>query len=126
MDEWIAAGVGGSYTVRRLKDSSVLAGQGVTDRLRKISTQYLGKAYDFIFNWSDAEIYCSELVWKIYHEALGIALNTPRPLGSFDLSSEEVRRIMRSRYGNKIPLKEPMISPQQIFESEYLYTVYEQ
>ena len=75
------------------------------------------------FGWSDDRIYCSELVWKIYKEALGIELGKLQQLKEFDLSHPIVQKKLKERYGNNIPYDEKVISPAAIFESEELELV---
>jgi hypothetical protein len=44
----------------------------------------------------------------------------------FDLSSGEVQMKLEERYPNGVPLEETVISPQDVFESDALATVYSQ
>ena len=41
-----------------------------------------------------------------------------------NLPNEELRKIMRERYGDNIPYDELMISPGQLYDSPSLITVY--
>ena len=43
-------------------------------KLREAARTFEGKPYDLYFEWSDERIYCSELVWKMYQQALGVQL----------------------------------------------------
>ena len=85
--------------------------------------KFIGKNYDFNFNWNDDKIYCSELVWKMYKKVTGLEVGKTQKLNEFDLSSTMVQGIMKRRYGKRIPLNEVVISPQSIFESNLLMTV---
>lgn len=118
--QWAARGAGGDYTVKRLK-SPPNADQA--RELRASAEKYLGKPYDLYFEWSDDRIYCSELVWKAYRDALGIELGTRQKLREFDLEDPLVETKMRERYGNAVPLNEPVISPGAQFESVLLRAV---
>ncbi len=120
LDIWIARGDGGRYVVRRLKKTLTPAEER---KLRAAAERHTGKPYDLYFEWSDARIYCSELVWKAYHDSLGIELGARQKLREFDLSDETVRAKMRERYGARVPLEEPVISPAAQFESSLLETV---
>ena len=82
-----------------------------------------GKNYDLTFEWSDEKIYCSELIWKIYQRATGIEIGKLEKLSDFDLTNDAVKKKMKERYGNKIPMDETVISPASIFDSELLTTV---
>ncbi|HEY6125128.1 MAG TPA: YiiX family permuted papain-like enzyme [Steroidobacteraceae bacterium] len=117
---WTARGDGGRYEVRRLKRKLTPAEIG---KLHASAKAYEGKPYDLYFEWSNARIYCSELVWKMYRDALGIEVGTLQRLREFDLTDPAVRAKMRERYGTKVPLDEQVISPAAMFESSILETV---
>jgi hypothetical protein len=120
LDRWIARGTGGDYAIRRLK--KVLTPADIV-KLRAAAKAFEGKPYDLYFEWSDARIYCSELVWKIYQTGLGLKVGTRQALGEFDLDDAVVRAKLRERYGKLIPLQEPVISPAAVFDSPLLFTV---
>lgn len=125
LNEWIARGDSGIYVVKRLKDADSLLDKTALAKMRKSVNGNLGKDYDLWFGWSDDRIYCSELVWKAYHDATGLEVGQLKKLGDYDLSHPIVQKTMQKRYGKKIPLEEPMIAPGAIFESELLVTVRE-
>jgi hypothetical protein len=91
--------------------------------MKKTGQKMIGIPYDLWFNWSDEKIYCSELVWKIYFEGAGIKLSELEKLGQFNLNSEEVRKKLKERYGNQIPINEPVVSPASLFNSNLLMTI---
>ena len=123
LDQWINRGKGRHYVVKRLAAATrVLTPETIT-RLKHTSEKYKGKDYDLYFEWSDDKIYCSELVWKIYKEVTGIEIGALQKLKDFDLTSEPVKAKMKERFGNHIPLKENVISPSAMFESNKLVTV---
>ncbi len=122
-NSWTKQGVNGHYVVKRLKNADSLLTADVVKKMQKEGAKMLGKNYDITFEWSDREIYCSELVWKIYKRTLGLEIGTLKVLGDFDLSSNIVKRILKERYGNNIPLQETVISPADIFDSELLILV---
>ncbi len=117
LSEWIARGKDSKYVLKRLHkpltDSQVA-------KLRKAAKPFEGRAYDLTFEWSDSKIYCSELVWKIYDRALGVQLGELQKLRDFDLSDAAVRTKMKERYGEKVPLDSPVISPASMFKTEAL------
>jgi hypothetical protein len=121
LDAWLKRGKGGRFVAKRLK-----AAEGVSEepaKLRREGELMLGRPYDSAFGWSDDRIYCSELVWKVYERALGIRLAPLQELGSFDLSSPEVKAKVQERYGSSIPLHEPVVPPSAIFNSALLQAV---
>jgi hypothetical protein len=120
LTKWVARGDGRRYVVKRLKRalSDVQAA-----KLRAATRAFEGKSYDLYFEWSDRRIYCSELVWKIYQQALGVRIGELQKLREFDLTDAAVRAKMRERYGTDVPLDEPVISPGAQFDSPLLDTV---
>jgi hypothetical protein len=52
-------------------------------------------------------------------------LGNLQELKEFDCTNPKVKKIMKERYGNKIPMNEKVISPDAIFKSELLETVFE-
>jgi hypothetical protein len=125
LTEWIARGEGGHYVVKRLRDAQRLLTPGALTNLRRTAMKFKGKPYDFTFEWSDSRMYCSELVWKIYDRGLGIRIGSLRKLRQFDLSDPLVKRKMKERYGSRIPLDEPVISPGDMFDFAGLKVVAE-
>lgn len=123
--EWIKRGEKMHFVVKRIKNAEEILTQETLEKLVKAGEKYKGKNYDIHFEWSDEKIYCSELVWKMYKEATGIEIGKLQKLSEFDLSSELVKKIMKERYGENIPLDEIVISPISMFDSEKLVTVVE-
>ena len=92
--------------------------------MKEIGEKYQGKDYDIYFEWSNDRIYCSELVWKIFDRALGVSVGELESLGEFDLSSPVVQQKVQERWGEPLPLDEPVISPASMFESDLLEEVH--
>lgn len=112
--------------VRRLKDADTKITPNVISAFNNEAKKMEGKPYDTFFNWSDDKLYCSELVYKIYNNALGIKLGTLQQLKDFDLTSSEVKAQLKETYGEKIPYEENVISPVSILKDKNLVTVLEQ
>ena len=111
----------GNGTVKRL-GNKILSKEDI-NKLKTLFKTYEHKNYDEAFNWSDERIYCSELVYKLYNNALQIELCKPRKLSDFDLNNPLVKEKLNEKYGNKIPLSEPMVSPEDIYKSALLINV---
>jgi uncharacterized protein YycO len=124
VDEWIAQGIEQSYLVMRPATSGMINELMLAEMLDEARSQQ-GKDYDFLFNWSDDQMYCSEFVWKVYDRAADIQLTELRELGSFDLTNPVVQEILAERYGEDIPLQEPVVAPSDLIESPLLMKVYE-
>jgi hypothetical protein len=126
LSRWIARGVGHHFVLRRLKYSQRILTSGSLEDLRAVEKLYLGKNYDIYFQWSNERMYCSELVWKVYKKALNIELAGLQCGSDFDFSNPIVEKKVRERFPNGFPPNEVVISPQKIFDSRLLETVYEQ
>jgi hypothetical protein len=122
LESWIESGVNEKYVVKRLKDSTII-GTNELAEMKKFVLNQFGKNYDGVFNWSDKEMYCSELVYKCYLNACQIKLTTPLPLRDFNIDGPIVRKVMKQRYGNEIPYDELMVSPDQLFKSSKLINI---
>jgi hypothetical protein len=120
---WVARGQGGHFVVKRLRDAATALPPAALARLRAAGQPMLGHDYDLAFNWSDNQIYCSELIWKVYDRGLHRQLGRLQQLRDFDLSQPAVQAKLRERYGDRLPLAEPVISPASIFNSPELVTV---
>lgn len=121
--EWMARGQDGKYVIKRLKNADQALTPEVLQKMKQVGESFAGKNYDLTFEWSDEKIYCSELIWKIYQSATGLEIGQLEKLSSFDLSNDAVKKIMKERYGDKIPANEIVISPVSVFNSELLETV---
>ncbi len=126
LDEWIKRGENEHFIIKRLKNSKSILTKEKMQKLKKAGEKYNGKNYDIYFEWSDDKIYCSELVWKMYKEATGLEIGKLEKLKDFDLTDKIVKSKITERYGNNIPMNEPVISPESMFNSELLNTVYSQ
>ena len=126
LDEWIKRGENEHFVIKRLKNSKSILTKEKMQKLKKAGEKYNGKNYDIYFEWSDDKIYCSELVWKMYKEATGLEIGKLEKLKDFDLPDKIVKSKITERYGNNIPMNEPVISPESMFNSELLNTVYSQ
>lgn len=123
LETWIKHGRDGRCIVKRVAGLSDEKSKELIKELMNLNIRFLGKKYDAKFSWTDDEMYCSELVWKMYHLA-GVDLGKLQLLEDFDLSSEPVKKILAERYGQQIPMKDTVISPVSIFNSDKLFTVY--
>lgn len=80
--------------------------------------KYLGIPYDSQFSLTNKRYYCSELVWIIYKEQLGVELCKPRPFSSyrtFGIGKEIKRR--------GISKKSLFIAPSDLMKSDKLFGV---
>lgn len=120
---WINRGKNGDFVVKRLVNSETLLTKENLEKLKKAAKKFDGKDYDLTFEWSDDKIYCSELIWKIYKNGIGIAISRTEKLKDFDLTHQKVLAKLKERYGDKIPINETVVSPKTLFESSSLRLV---
>jgi hypothetical protein len=120
LKEFINRGVGSKYSIKRTKNP-------LSTSDLKIMIEYgkrqIGKPYDSKFEWSDSKIYCSELVWKIYHYA-GIRLCDIKIFSDFNLNRPIVKEAIKSRYHGKFNVNEYVVAPIDLYNSNKLKTVY--
>ena len=119
LSTWIKRGKNHSYEVCRLKNDKKLD----REKLKQETVAFLNRNYDIHFDWSDSTIYCSELVWKAYERSSGIELGKLRQLKDFDLTHSAVQKLMRERYGKRIPLKMRVIAPVDLYRCPLLVSV---
>jgi uncharacterized protein YycO len=125
LNRWVARGAGSRVIAKRLRDAATLLDLQGLRRLRQEAGKYAGRPYDPTFEWSDQRMYCSELVWKIYPRALGIRIGELQKIGELRLDDPAVRIKLEERYGDRVPLEEPVVSPAAMFDSTALVTVME-
>lgn len=123
LTSFISRGSNSHYVIKRIKDRDHKLDAMAISKMKQYGNSLLGKDYDLYFGWSSERIYCTELVWKIYKNALDLEVGELKSLSDFDLSSPQVKRLMNKRYGSQIPFKEPVISPSDMFESKHLTEV---
>lgn len=117
LKQWINRGKDGHYVIKRLKNSDEILTKETLIKMKKVGEKFMGKNYDLYFEWSNEKIYCSELVWKIYKKGAGIEIGELEELSSFDLTDDIVKRKMKERYGDDVPMGEKVISPADMFDS---------
>ena len=125
LNTWINRGKNGKYVVKRLKNSDEILTKEGLKKMKLEGEKYLGKDYDLQFKWSNEEIYCSELVWKIYKEAFNIEIGKLERISDFNLSDRVVQSKIKERYGNNVPENELVITPDRMFNDTKLITVKE-
>lgn len=123
LKEWISRGKEQRFVVKRLRDESSLRPKSVRDCMLETGRNWTGRNYDLVFAWSDKELYCSELIYKLYLQCAGVRLGRLQTLGSLDLSAPQVQELMYQRFGNSVPLADTVITPVSIFRAPELRTI---
>lgn len=90
--------------------------------------RFHGLNYDFLFQWSDESIYCSELIWKGVFNAFNKSLGTVQRFREMNLDGPYVKQLIKERLeqtGKELDLNEKIITPISIMNSRYLVTIYD-
>jgi hypothetical protein len=114
LDKFIARGKDGKYWLKRSDRENI-----------KIKyAHYLGKPYDSAFSFDNNIYYCSELVYDIYKNQLGIELCKPRQVQDYlILCTDKLPVIKREMARRGITAEQYAVAPVDIFESKYLNSV---
>lgn len=115
---WVSRGRGGTVASYRLKQPPTELG----DAIRRGVEPLLRRPYDFRYAPEDNEIYCSELVYKVYDRALGLKIGEWQTLGS--LNWQPFERVIRDMEGGELPLDRSMITPVELTRSALVERVY--
>jgi cell wall-associated NlpC family hydrolase len=114
----------GRYVAMRLKEYPQGLPESKVVTLEVVAEQYGGKPYDWLFLWNSDQIYCSELVWKSYKDALDVELSAFQHYRDFPIDREPAKSQLKLRFGNRpVPLDEPVVSPQALVNSDKLFVV---
>ena len=122
IEQWIDQGIDKKYTVKRLTDRDPLSTEA-SKALTNYCLSMIGKPYDMYYQWSDEKIYCSELVWKAYHNGLELDLTTTRSFSDYNFDNPIVQQKLKERFGDNIPWDEPVVSPGDLVNSPKLHTI---
>ena len=114
LDKFIARGKDGKYWLKRSD----------RENIRIKYAHYLGKPYDSAFSFDNNIYYCSELVYDIYKNQLGIELCKPRQVDDYlILCTDKLPVIKREMARRGITAEQYAVAPVDIFESKYLNSV---
>ena len=114
LDKFIARGKGGRYWLKRSNIENI-----------KIKyDSYLGKPYDLAFKFDNDKFYCSELIYDIYKNQLGIELCEPKKVSDYlILGTDKLPMIEKAMKKRGITKEQYAVAPVDVFESDYLEDV---
>lgn len=114
LNKFVARSKGGRYWLKRSDKENI-----------KIKyDHYLGKSYDVAFRLDNDIYYCSELVYDIYKNQLGIELCKPKQVGDYlILGTDKLDKIEDTMQRRGITKEQYVVAPVDVFESEYLHSV---
>ena len=108
LDAFCKRGKGGKTKVMRYTNDSIKV------KYKK----YLGTPYDTQFRFDNGRYYCSELVYLIYKEQLGVELCKPKPLSEYNTSGLEKEMKRRG-----ISSKSLFVAPSDLIDSPLLHNL---
>ena len=114
LDKFIARGVDSKYWLKRSNKENI-----------KIKYKsYLGKPYDLAFRFDNDKYYCSELIYDIYKNQLGIELCKPKKVSDYlILWTDKLPKIEMAMKKRGITKAQYAVAPVDIFNSDFLEDV---
>lgn len=114
LDKFIARGEDGKYWLKRSNKENIRIKYG----------SYLGKPYDLAFRFDNDKFYCSELIYDIYKNQLGIELCKPQKVNDYlILGTSNLPQIKKAMKKRGITQEQYAVAPVDIFESDHLKAV---
>ena len=114
LDKFIARGEDGKYWLKRSNKENIRIKYG----------SYLGKPYDLAFRFDNDKFYCSELIYDIYKNQLGIELCKPKKVNDYlILGTSNLPQIKKAMKKRGITQEQYAVAPVDIFESNHLKDV---
>ena len=114
LDKFIARGKDGKYWLKRSNKENIKIKYG----------SYLGKPYDLAFKFDNDKFYCSELIYDIYKNQLGIELCEPKKVSDYlILGTGKIPQIETAMKKRGIAKDQYAVAPVDVFESVYLKDV---
>ena len=111
LKKFIARGKDGKYWLKRSKKENI-----------KIKyAHYLGKPYDLAFKFDNGKFYCSELIYDVYLNQLGIELCKPKTIDDYlILGTHRIPKIKRAMKKRGITMEQYAVAPVDVFNSKEL------
>ena len=114
LDKFVARGKDGKYWLKRSEIENI-----------KIKyDNYLGKPYDLAFKFDNNKFYCSELIYDIYLNQLGVELCKPKTVDDYlILGINHIPQIQNTMSKRDITLEQYAVAPVDVFKSKDLKRV---
>ena len=111
LKKFIARGKDGKYWHKRPK----------LDNIKIKYSGYLGKPYDLAFKFDNGKFYCSELIYDVYLNQLGVELCKPKTIDDYlILGSHRIPKIKRAIKKRGITMDQYAVAPVDLFNSKEL------
>ena len=111
LKKFITRGKDGKYWHKRPK----------LDNIKIKYSGYLGKPYDLAFKFDNGKFYCSELIYDVYLNQLGVELCKPKTIDDYlILGSHRIPKIKRAMKKRGITMEQYAVAPVNLFNSKEL------
>lgn len=111
LKKFIARGKDGKYWHKRPK----------LDNIKIKYSSYLGKSYDLAFKFDNGKFYCSELIYDVYLNQLGVELCKPKKIDDYlILGTHRIPKIKRAMEKRGITMEQYAVAPVDVFNSKEL------
>ena len=111
LKKFIARGKDGKYWHKRPK----------LDNIKIKYSGYLCKPYDLAFKFDNGKFYCSELIYDVYLNQLGVELCKPKTIDDYlILGTHRIPKIKRAMKKRGISLEQYAVAPVDVFNSKEL------
>ena len=111
LKKFIARGKDGKYWHKRPK----------LDNIKIKYSGYLGKSYDLAFKFDNGKFYCSELIYDVYLNQLGVELCKPKKIDDYlILGTHRIPKIKRAMEKRGITMEQYAVAPIDLFNSKEL------
>ena len=111
LKKFIARGKDGKYWHKRPK----------LDNIKIKYSGYLGKPYDLAFKFDNGKFYCSELIYDVYLNQLGVELCKPKKIDDYlILGTHRIPKIKRAMEKRGITMEQYAVAPVDVFNSKEL------
>ena len=111
LDKFIARGKDGKYWHKRSK----------LENIKIKYDNYLGIPYDLAFKFDNGKFYCSELIYDIYLNQIGVELCEPKQIEDYlILGSHRLPKIKRAIKKRNITMEQYAVAPVDVFNSKEL------
>ena len=111
LNKFIARGKDGKYWHKRPK----------LDNIKIKYSGYLGKPYDLVFKFDNGKFYCSELIYDVYLNQLGVELCKPKKIDDYlILGTHRIPKIKRAMEKRGITMEQYAVAPVDVFNSKEL------
>jgi hypothetical protein len=124
LTEYVDRARDGQVCVLRLKDANKTLNEDKIKALKAAGKAYKGVAADPVLNWDDSHLYSSELVWKVYNNAMTLTLCPTHKVADFKISDAKQKEVEKA-HGGEVSPKDEAVSPDDIYHSQKLEIIYE-